>query len=172
MKILTPAPALPSIPFVRLATPADAPVLARWLRDGIAYRRNRIARLAILAAGTLLLPAEILRLRLVLATGIETIALYCPAGDDQPIACVGVQRFARCWFLLDHVAAAPGHGHGAALRHLVAPALAAQADAEHVTIKTVAVNMDLGRAYAGSLPGLTDRGFGFPRGRRMRRDPI
>lgn len=172
MRILTPAPALPPIPSVRLATPADAPMLARWLRDGVAYGRRPLTRLAVLAAGTLLLPAEILRLRILLATGIETIALYCPVADDRPIACVGVQRFPRSWFLLDHVAATPGQGHGAALRRLVAPALGAQADAEGVVITTAAATEGLSRAYAASLPRLTDRGRAVPRGRRMRRDPI
>lgn len=157
---------------MRLATPTDAPVLARWLRDGITYGQNRLVRAVVGNAARLLTPFEVLRLRVALATGFETIALYCPAGDDHPIACVGVQRTPGHWSLIDHAAAMPGEGHGAALRRLVAPVLATQADAEGVVIKTVAVTRGLGDAYAADLPGLTDRGFGIPRGRRMRRDPI
>lgn len=76
------------------------------------------------------------------------------------------------WHIEDHVAARPGTGRGRILRALVLPTLCSAADAASIPIYTTAANERLAADYSAELPGLLDVGRGYPRGRRLRRDPI
>ncbi len=90
-----------------------------------------------------------------------------PARD----AVLAVVATATGWHIEDHSSARPGTGQGRALREIVTPALLRAADAEGVVIYTTAANATLAEQYIEELPGLADVGPGWPRGRRLRRDP-
>lgn len=93
---------------------------------------------------------------------------YLSPAHDAVLAIVAT---AKGWHVEDHVAAWPGTGRGKALRALVLPELRAAADAAGIPIYTTAANERLAAEYSAELPGLVDVGRGFPRGRKMRREP-
>lgn len=93
---------------------------------------------------------------------------YLSPAHDAVLAIVAT---AEGWHVEDHVAAWPGTGRGKALRALVLPELRAAADAAGIPIYTTAANERLATEYSVELPGLVDVGRGYPRGRKMRREP-
>lgn len=86
-------------------------------------------------------------------------------------AIFGVRAGRGTWQLNNHGCSRPGTGQGQALRALIAPQLIAAADARGVAITATAAVPQLAEIYQAELPGLVDVGPGFPRGRRLRRDP-
>ncbi|MCM3556363.1 hypothetical protein M3697_14830 [Janibacter melonis] len=86
-------------------------------------------------------------------------------------AVLGVSATKGAWLISAHASADPGHGEGAALRALLLPVIVTAADEGGVAIVATAANRTLARRYMAELPGLRDVGRGFPRGRRLRREP-
>lgn len=86
-------------------------------------------------------------------------------------AVLAVVATGKGWHVEDHATARPGTGRGRALRALVLPELCQAADAGRVPIYTTAATAALAAGYASEHPELVDVGRGWPRGRRMRREP-
>lgn len=93
---------------------------------------------------------------------------YLSPAHDAVLAIVAT---AAGWHVEDHVASWPGTGRGKVLRALVLPELRAAADAAGIPIYTTAATERLAAEYSDELPGLVEVGRGWPRGRKMRRDP-
>ncbi|MGL5862989.1 MAG: hypothetical protein ACRCY9_17220 [Phycicoccus sp.] len=98
----------------------------------------------------------------------RTARYYMSPTRDAVLAIVATRKG---WHIEDHATARPGTGSGRALRALVFPDLLAAADATGVAVYTTAATARLAVEYAAELPGLVDAGRGYPRGRKMRRDP-
>lgn len=75
------------------------------------------------------------------------------------------------WHIEDHATARPGTGRGRALRALVLLELYAAADGAGVPIYATAATARLAAGYTAEHPELVDVGRGYPRGRRVRREP-
>ena len=141
--------------FVLAATTDDNPLATR-VATGMAA-----------AAFWPLLPAA-LTLQAAL-TACPGVRYYLTPARDAVLA-VAVRRDA--WHVYCHIAERPGTGQGRALRALVAPALCAAADASGTPIEATALTLRLAHLYQAELPGVVDRGPGFPQGRRLRREPL
>jgi len=94
---------------------------------------------------------------------------YSSPTGDAVLAVIGHRGR---WAIADHLSSAPGTGQGCVLREVLLPVLVAYADHHQLAIiTTTAAAPALAEQYATALPGLRDVGRGFPRGRRMRREP-
>lgn len=90
-----------------------------------------------------------------------------PARD----AVLAIRATRQGWLIQDHQSRRPGTGAGAALRSRLLPALTAAADHQFVAICTTAAIPGLAGVYAAELPGLSDVGRAWPRGRCLHRAP-
>lgn len=90
---------------------------------------------------------------------------------SQRDAVLGIRRTCRGWHVTEHSSSRPGTAQGKALRSLLLPHLVRVADGQQITIHVRAANKKLAARYAAELPGLTDVGHGWPRGRKMERPP-
>ncbi|GEL47144.1 hypothetical protein CHO01_22600 [Cellulomonas hominis] len=189
MRILSPTPTLPNVDDVRIARPRDTLQLCLRQLRGVMYSVVRnpwlltfvgvALVLAVIGKVVLALLAACVGvvflyggwIALSVATGLKVFVIHSQGGRFA--ASIGLLRTRRGWLIDDHTAARPGSNQGAALRSLLGPALAADADSKGVTILTRAATAKLSERYAGSLPGL-HRAPGQERrkrGIRMVREP-
>lgn len=146
-----------------------------WAQCGFSYgvRRGRgFGRRAFSAACWLLWwPTCVLLLPVQAALVARTRARYYMTPERGAVLAVVATRDG--WHIEDHSEARPGKGTGQAraLRELVLPELGKAADAAQVPITTTAAAPALAALYVREYADLVDVGCGFPRGRRLRREP-
>lgn len=86
-------------------------------------------------------------------------------------AVLAIVATSKGWKIGDHLSATQGTGRGAALRSILLPELSALADRDQLTIHAAAAHPKLAARYTAELPGLTDVGRAWPRGRKLHRPP-
>lgn len=143
-----------------------------WNQIGFTYGSNHGPRFGRIVSASLLV------LSWAFTPGSLAIQFYCfrrPwvryyfSPDDDAVLAVSGRR--DCWYIGEHLSPLPGKGKGELLRDILLPVLSAYADEHHLIITTTAAAPKLAEGYAKALPGLNDVGRGFPRGRKMRREP-
>lgn len=93
----------------------------------------------------------------------STLWILCPLSSwtvylsPDRTACLAVRSGRTRWTLAHHLSAHPGHGHGRALRQLLLPPLALQADAHGIPIDFTAANTRLASIYRDADPHLQRR---------------
>lgn len=163
-------PAVQGVPAPRLA---DVARIVWWsqlgylhgARHGHGAGRALSALLALLwwpFAVPLLLPAQA-------ALVARRSARYYMSPERDAV--LAVAATGKGWHIEDHATARPGTGRGRALRTVVLPELYEAADGARVAVYATAATAALAANYTAEYPQLVDVGRGYPRGRRMRREP-
>jgi len=162
----------PAVEGVSRARPVDAPRLLWWSQTGLRHGMGKGHWGARTLSGLLWFgwwPAfPLVAIVQAVRLGRQDIRYYLSREGDAVLA-IRVTRTG--WKVEDHLSAQPGTGAGARLRRQLLPALTAAADAAGVPIHATAASTELAAQYTHELPGLVDVDRGWPRGRRLRRDP-
>lgn len=162
----------PAVEGVSRARPADAPRLLWWSQTGLRHGLSKGHWGARALSGLLWFgwwPAfPLVVIIQAVRLGRRDIRYYLSREGDAVLA---IRTTRTGWKVEDHLSAQPGTGAGAKLRRQLLPALTAAADAAGVPIHATAASTELAARYAHELPGLVNVGRGWPRGRRLHRDP-
>lgn len=167
-----PSPRPPEVAGLLTPRPADAPRLVWWLQVGFLHGMTKGGLGGRLLSGVLWFgwwPAFplVVVVQAVLLGSRRSRYYLSPARD----AVLAIRATGQGWLVQDHQSRRPGTGAGRALRARLLPVLVAAADREAVALYTTAATAGLAGLYAAELPGLTDIGRAWPRGRRLHRTP-
>ncbi|MEV4902855.1 hypothetical protein AB0K08_16130 [Citricoccus sp. NPDC055426] len=168
-----PAPRPPAIASLPTPQAADAVRLVWWLQTGFRHGMTKGGAGARLLSGVLWIgwwPAVplLIIVQAFLLLGSRRSRYYLSPDREAVLA---IRATGQGWHLQDHQSRRPGTGAGRALRAQLIPTLLDAADRDGVTIYTTAATTRLAARYAAELPGLTDIGQGWPRGRLLHRPP-
>lgn len=127
---------------------------------------SRIFCLLLVVAGTVMMPLLVL---------VQLWFVHRPASryymSQQRDAILGFTATRGGWCGSDHAVQHIGAGQGQALRQLVSGPVREHLDGYQLRLTMTAANDQVAAIYQREFPGLVDLGRGFPRGRRLRRDP-
>lgn len=169
-----PAPRPPHVDGVLTAGPDMTRTLLEWSRRGFQHTLSRpdsptAARRAarmLLIAWWSMWPLLYVIQRLLLA---RPNARYYLSADQTAVLAIVARR--NTWMIEDHLSSDPGTGQGQRLRDALLPALLAECDRLNLAVEMSTAVPELSTLYTTALPGLTDVGRAYPRGRKLRREP-
>lgn len=127
---------------------------------------SRIFCLVLVVTGTLMMPLLVL---------VQLWFVHRPATryymSQQRDAVLGFTATRGGWCGSDHAVQHIGAGQGHALRQHISGPIREHLDQHQLRLTMTAANDQVAAIYQREFPGLVDLGRGFPRGRRLCREP-